>query len=168
MDVDDDNSDDNLNNDTPEARLSLLSQGGSLGASGPNDSRLSCSWATWSRWWLQCWWREWQWLWLWLRMGQVSKALLKSREPVYFSEQPTSWNPQGLLGQLRSLLWRFAINSLHCLHILRLLGTLRTKRPPWQVVLGMPRCTNIAVFLILLKRRRNRGEGVKHMFKKNC
>ena len=27
----------------PEARLSLLSQGGSLGASGPNDSRLSCS-----------------------------------------------------------------------------------------------------------------------------
>ena len=44
MDVnDDDNSDDNLNNDTPEARLSLLSQGGSLGASGPSDSRLSCS-----------------------------------------------------------------------------------------------------------------------------
>ena len=40
---DDDNSDDNLNNDTPEARLSLLSQGGSLGASGPSDSRLSCS-----------------------------------------------------------------------------------------------------------------------------
>ena len=56
MDVnDDDNSDDDLDINmyvflkqemyiyVPEARLSLLSQGGSLGASGPNDSRLSCS-----------------------------------------------------------------------------------------------------------------------------
>ena len=43
---DDDNNDDDNNDDLPAARLSLRSQGGSRGASGPSERRRSCSWDT--------------------------------------------------------------------------------------------------------------------------